>query len=115
MVTGNISGYTKLKPSGTHLSSLAIDISSLTTALDGSFDAAAIASLDPVSLSSGMTLGQYLIGQNPEVLADTPLPEPASLALLGAGIASFASMRRRKPLIRTARIKDPATEDLACG
>jgi hypothetical protein len=94
LITGNISGHKKLKPSGIHLGSL-------TTALDGSFDSAAITRLDPVPLSSGMTLGQYLIGQNPQVLADTPLPEPASLALLGIGLASFALVRRRKPLIRS--------------
>jgi hypothetical protein len=77
-------------------------LDSLSNALDGSFDAAALTNLDPVPLSSGMTLGQYLIGQHPQVLADTPLPQPASLALLGIGLASFALVRRRKPLIRTA-------------
>jgi hypothetical protein len=101
LITGNISGYTKLKPSGAHLGSLATGLDSLTAALDGSFDAAAIANLDPIPLSSGTTLGQYLAaGQNAEVLADTPLPEPASLALLGVGLASFALVRRRKPFMR---------------
>jgi hypothetical protein len=95
LVTGTISNYTKIKSSGFRLDSLS-------NALDGSFDAAALTSLDPVPLSSGMTLGQYLIGQNPQVLADTPLPQPASLALLGIGLASLALVRRRKHLIRTA-------------
>jgi hypothetical protein len=96
LVTGTITNYTKIKSSG-------FQLSSLTSALDGSFDAAAIASLDPTPLSSGTAIGQYLaIDQNVQVLADTPLPEPASLALLGVGLASFALVRRRKPFTRIA-------------
>jgi hypothetical protein len=95
LVTGTITNYTKIKSSG-------FQLSSLTSALDGSFDAAAIANLDPTPLSSGTAIGQYLIDQNPPVLADTPLPQPASLALLGIGLASFVLVRRREPFMRMA-------------
>lgn len=94
LVSGTVSNYTKLKPSG-------LLLSSLTSTSDGSFDATAIAALDPTPLSPGMTLGQYLVtDQNAEVLADTPVPEPMSLALMGIGLASFALARRRKPFIQ---------------
>lgn len=56
-----------------------------------------IANLDSSFHPNRLTLGQYFFqDQSPQALAENPLPESASLGLVGIGLVSLAVIRRRK-------------------